>query len=94
MAEITKKADIEFLSPNCKDTSISKLKPINALAFIIDDYAVNPCEMKTVTVYSEVHNNLQDLAATLFRRGVMIVNDSRVSVVYGPRSIVKVVASV
>jgi hypothetical protein len=87
-----KKADIEFLSPRLREGVVSKLPTINATVYIIDNYCSGNGVFKTVSIYSEVHNNLQDLAATLFRRGVIVEGEYGVKIVYGPRSIVKVVA--
>lgn len=81
-----KDVDIEFKLPRLKADTVSKIKPIRATVYVIDDFAIMANKEFQLTVYSEVHNNLQDLSATLFRRGVMLG-----SVVYGPRSIVKVV---
>lgn len=84
-----------FPSPKkLKPGTVSKIKPIECKVIIVCDASTdvigNPTRATfTVDVRSEVHSSLQDLAATLFRRGVEVKLDKTV-VVYGPRSISRI----
>lgn len=78
-----------FPSPKrLKIGNISKIKTIECRVTIVDDSGNNRHNV-IVEVKSEVHSSLQDLSATLFRRGVRVEMDG-LTVVYGPRCIAKI----
>ena len=70
-----------------KSGTISKIDPILVTVYV-NDVTTKPSTIKQISVYSEVHSSIQDLVATLFRRGVV---DADTGTIYAGGSIVKVV---
>lgn len=69
-----------------KKGTISKITPLSVVVYV-NDVTVKPNVVKRIPVYSEVHSSLQDLVATLFRRGIVDAKGT----IYTGGSIVKVV---
>ena len=67
-----------------KEGKPSKITPVDVIVYVHDPIT---SKFKKISVYSEVHSGIQDLAATLFRRGVV----DNEGIVWASGSIVKVV---